>query len=248
MIHRFALAYTPGQEDRMVSVYVPEGGGRFPVMYMFDGQNAFEDGEAAYGRSWNLDTFLSGWGKGMILVAMQSSMERDRRLSEYCPYHLVPRLWEGLRGHGRETLAWIVDELKPRIDAEFPTLPERACTGVMGASMGALMSLYAVTARNDVFSKAACVSPALSSCYVQALRQIKGDRIDPDTRVYLSWGECESRDARSLAHTSAQHLEIANLLMAQGARVYPYLQEEGRHCEADWSRQTGEAMRFLWLE
>ena len=44
MIHRFALAYTPGQEDRMVSVYVPEGSGRFPVMYMFDGQNAFEDG------------------------------------------------------------------------------------------------------------------------------------------------------------------------------------------------------------
>ena len=248
MIHRFALTYTPGQEERMVSVYVPEGGGRFPVMYMFDGQNAFEDGEAAYGRSWNLGAFLSGWGKGMILVAMQSSMERDRRLSEYCPYHLAPKLWEGLRGHGRETVSWMVGELKTSIDAQFPTLPERACTGVMGASMGALMSLYAVTARNDVFSKAACVSPALGSCYAQALRQMKGDRVVPDTRVYLSWGACESRDARSLAHTTAQHLEIANLLMAQGARVYPYLQEEGRHCEADWSRQTGEFMRFLWLE
>ena len=248
MIRRFAMTYTPGQEERIVSVYVPEGEGQYPVMYMFDGQNAFEDGEAAYGRSWNMGAFLSGWGKGMILVAVQSSMERDRRLAEYCPYHLVPRIWEGLRGHGRETLDWIVGELKPRIDAEFPTLPERACTGVMGASMGALMSLYAVTARNDVFSKAACVSPALSSCYAQALRQIREDSVDPDTRVYLSWGECETRDARALAHASAQRLEIANLLMAQGARVYPYLQEEGRHCEADWSRQTGEFMRFLWLE
>ena len=117
-----------------------------------------------------------------------------------------------------------------------------------GESRCASILLYAVTARNDVFSKAACVSPALSSCYAQSLRQIRSDRIDPDTRVYLSRGECESRDARTLAHASAQHLEIANLLMAQGARVYPYLQEEGRHCEADWSRQTGEAMRFLWLE
>ena len=248
MIHRFALTYTPGQEERMVSVYVPEGGGRFPVMYMFDGQNAFEDGEAAYGRSWNLGAFLSGWGKGMILVAMQSSMERDRRLSEYCPYHLAPRRWEGLRGRGRSTMEWIIGTLKQEIDSRYRTLGDRLCTGVMGAGLGGLMSLYAVTAFNDVFSKAVCLSVPTGVCYPQLLRQVRESRIDPDTRVYLAIGENEARDKKMLAHMVCSNLTIANPLMDKHARVYPFLQQGGRHCEEDWRAQTEAFMHFLWLE
>lgn len=248
MIRRFEIDFTPSADRRMVRVYIPEGEGPCPVMYMFDGQNAFDDREAAYGRSWNLRAFLEGWPKRMIVVALQSSLERDRRLAEYCPYHLEPKLWEGLRGRGRATVEWLADTLKPRIDREFDTLPDRTCTGVMGASMGALMALYAATERNDVFSKAACVSPRLAMCFAEASSQIGSAQISPDTRIYLSWGENEARDQRLLARTTAQSLTAANLLMAKGARVYPYLQEDGRHCEEDWRRQVPEFMRFLWLE
>lgn len=220
----------------------------YPVMYMFDGQNAFEEDASSYGKSWNLHEFLDGWEKEIIVVGLQSSMEPDRRTAEYCPYHLAPRVWEGLRGRGRPTMDFIAGVLKPMIDSRFRTMPGRACTGVMGASMGGLMSLFAVTAYNDVFSKAACVSPALTMCYPQLLRQMRTDRLDLDTRVYLSLGENEARDKKALANMTLRTLEIANLLMARGLRVYPHLQEDGRHCEADWSRQAAEFLRFLWLE
>ena len=143
---------------------------------------------------------------------------------------------------------YIADTLKPMIDARYRTMPERACTGVMGGSMGALMSLYAVTAYNEVFSKAACVSPAIGMCYPQMLHSCREMALNPDTRVYISWGENEARDKKSLTHITAQSLEIANVLMAKGARVYPFIQEDGRHCEEDWQKQTAEFMRFLWLE
>ena len=236
----------------MVSVYLPKSydGSEcaYPVMYMFDGQNAFEERAAAYGKSWNLHEFLDGWEKEIIVVGLQSSPESDRRTAEYCPYHLPPRLREGLRARGRPTMDFIAGTLKPMIDARFRTIPNRLCTGIMGASMGGLMSLFAVTAYNDVFSKAACVSPALSMCYPQLLRQMRTDRLDADTRVYLSMGENEARDRKTLAHMMARNLTVSNLLMERGLRVYPYLQEGGRHCEEDWSRQTAEFLHFLWLE
>lgn len=252
MIERFPVYFSPSSDERLVSVYLPKGydaqDGAYPVMYMFDGQNAFEDDRATYGRSWGLHAFLDGWCKGMIVVGLQSSQEGDRRLAEYCPYHLAPRSWEGLRGRGRETMAFIVGTLKPMIDARYRTMTDRACTGVMGGSMGALMSLYAVTACNGVFSKAACVSPAVNMCYPELMAGLREAVISPDTRVYLSWGEREARDQKALAQLTRQNLSVINSLTAKQARVYAHLQEDGRHCEEDWSRQTAEFMRFLWLE
>lgn len=252
MIERFSMHFAPGMDERIISVCLPRGYGqsdeRYPVMYMFDGQNAFEEEAASYGSAWQLHAFLEHWEKDVIIVGMESSAERDRRLAEYCPFHLAPRLWEGLRGRGRATMEWIVGTLKPQIDERYRTMPDRLCTGLMGASMGGLMSLYAVTAFNDVFSKAACISPALSMCYPQMQRQLQEGAIHPDTRVYLSFGECEVRQKKALAREMIQMLTICNHLMRCGARTYPYIQEEGRHCETDWREQTAEFMRFLWLE
>ncbi|MBP3656855.1 MAG: alpha/beta hydrolase [Clostridia bacterium] len=252
MIERFAMRYTPGMDERVVSVYLPGGyvgsEARYPVMYMFDGQNAFDDEKAYYGQSWRLEEFLDGWEKPMMVVAVQSSAERDRRLAEYCPFHLAPKIWDGLRGHGRETMEWITGELKPYIDTVYRTIPRRECTGVMGASMGGLMSLYAATAYGEVFSKAGCLSPALQLCYPQMMRQIRESDISPDTRIYLSWGECEAKDRKTLTHMTARHLKLANAVIAHGARAYPFLQEEGRHCEQDWRRLVPDCMRFLWME
>ena len=252
MIERFPVYFSPSSDERMVSVYLPRGYGeseeRYPVMYMFDGQNAFEDDSATYGKSWGLHEFLDEWQKPMIIVGLQASPEGDRRLAEYCPFHLAPRRWEGLRGRGRVTIDYITDTLKPMVDSRYRTLSGRTCTGVMGDSMGALMSLYAVTAYNHVFSKAACVSPAIGMCYPQMLHACREAAVNPDTRVYISWGENEARDKKALTHITAQSLEIANVLMCKGARVYPFIQEDGRHCEEDWKKQTAEFMRFLWLE
>ena len=252
MIERFRIHFAPGSDERMISVYLPKGydasDEAYPVMYMFDGQNAFEEDNAVYRNSWNLHAFADHWVKGMIIVGIESSQESDRRLSEYCPYPLMPKIWEGLHGRGRATAEWIIGTLKPEIDRRYRTMGDRLCTGVMGASLGGLMSLYLVTAFNDVFSKAACLSVPMGMCFPQLLSQVREGIIDPDTRVYIALGEEEARDQKMLSGMVSRSLQIANHLMSRGARVYPFLQEGGRHCEADWRMQIPEFMRFLWLE
>ena len=252
MIERFTIHFAPGSDERVVSVYLPRGydasDEAYPVMYMFDGQNAFEEDKAMYRSSWNLHEFADNWEKDIIIVGMESSPESDRRLAEYCPYHLTPKVWEGLRGRGRATAEWLIGTLKPEIDRRYRTMGDRLCTGVMGASLGGLMSLYMATAFNDVFSKAACLSVPAGMCFPQLRAQIREGTIDPDTRLYFSLGEEEARDKKMLSGMIGRCLQLTNLLMARGARVYPFLQESGRHCEEDWRTQTAEFMRFLWLE
>jgi len=252
MIERFKIHFAPGSDEHMVSVYLPRGyhesDEAYPVMYMFDGQNAFEEERAAYRESWNLHEFMDQWEKNLLIVGIESSQESDRRLAEYCPYHLSPKVWEGLRGRGRATAEWLIGTLKPEIDRRYRTMGDRLCTGVMGASLGGLMSFYMVTAFNDVFSKAACLSVPSGLCFPQLRAQARESAMDSDTRIYLSVGEKEARDQRMLAGMVGRSLQLSNVLMGRGMRVYPYLQEGGRHCEEDWRTQTSEFMRFLWLE
>ena len=243
-----------GREGRTVYVYVPDEAqenpeARYPVLYMFDGHNVFFDSDATYGKCWGMKEYLESTNTPLIVVAVDCNHSPNNgRLSEYSPFTFEDPKLGYIRGRGRTTMDWFAHTLKGMIDEKYPTLPGRETTWIAGSSMGGLMSLYAVTAYNDVFSKAACVSPALSMCYPQLLRQIRSDRLDADTRIYLSVGENEARDQRTLALQTERMLTIANMAMSRGVRVYPYLQPEGRHCEEDWTRQTAEFLHFLWLE
>ena len=87
MVIKQPFYYPPGKSDRTLHIYLPEGrGGRFPVMYFFDGHNLFFDSDATYGKSWGLKEFLDGWSKSMIVVGMECSHRGNERLEEYLPY------------------------------------------------------------------------------------------------------------------------------------------------------------------
>ena len=57
-IFETSIPQLTGDEKRKVYVYVPDFEGEFPVLYMFDGQNLFDDEEASYGKSWGLLKYL----------------------------------------------------------------------------------------------------------------------------------------------------------------------------------------------
>lgn len=148
--------------------------------------------------------------------------------------------------YGKAYLDWMVQELKPLIDAKYPTLPDRENTAIGGSSMGGLMSLYGITAHNETFSRAACLSPSVRFNFTEVKGDIKKAKLAPGTRVYISWGEREGNGRRALAQYTGKALEVTNLLTARGATVYPYCQLDGRHCEADWRRQLGRCFTFLF--
>ena len=239
--------------NRPLHIRVPdEGDGPFPVMYFFDGHNLFLDEDATYGKSWGLDEYCRAWDKPVIIVGVECGHGEGERLSEYLPYSRPQHWLQGLEPRGDATMQAIVNELKPWVDAHFPTMPFRECTAIGGSSMGGIMSLFALVRYNHIFSKAACLSPAIGPVASSLWREMNATALSPDTRAYLAWGTLETgknpnpweEDRSSGIYRNCR--AAANKIEAQGGAAMLYCQIGGRHCEADWEKQLGIFMPFLW--
>ncbi|MBA3512216.1 alpha/beta hydrolase-fold protein [Sphingomonas sp.] len=161
-------------DPRKVTVWLPAsyrpGGPRHSVLYMHDGQNLFDPETGFGGMEWKIDEVLGrliaqNKVRPTIVVAIWNT---PKRLREYVPSkafrRLPPAYMERVRGlYGGDPLSdgylkFIVRELKPRIDRAYQVRTGRSDTAIMGSSMGALISLYAISEYPHVFGGAGMVS------------------------------------------------------------------------------------------
>lgn len=258
MIIKRDCFYTPTGKNRPLHIWLPEeydqSSERYPVMYFFDGHNLFLNEDATYGKSWGLKEFLENWSKPMILVGIECGHEGQERLREYLPYPATGDLFGQIDGIGDETLRWMVEELKPVIDRDYRTCPFRECTGIAGSSMGGLMALYGAVHYNRWFSKAACISSALGICMAPLLADMQNNPLNPDTRLYLSWGTREAfglddptREDRS-SRTYHWNRAVWQHAQQDGASAKLACQVGGGHCEADWEKLVPDFMDYLWMQ
>ena len=162
-------------KKRLVRVYLPSNyefdnpNKRFPVMYMMDGKNLFDDHTSFVGE-WHVDETIEKYvklnGKGMIVVGIDSSKDDMGRTNEMLPEspHYVERFIEfedkKLDGYGSIIGEYIFNELKPMIDETFFTLTDKKNTGVGGSSMGGLYAFYLGCKYKDKVDFSLCISPA----------------------------------------------------------------------------------------
>ena len=182
-ITRNAYVYLPESYDRE-----PER--RYPVLYMFDGHNVFFDWDATYGKSWGMKEYMDFTGTQLIIAAVECNRSPENgRLSEYSPYDFqAPELGK-FKGRGDETMNWFIKVFKPMIDRDYRTLQDREHTFIAGSSMGGLMSLYAVLQYNQVFSRAAALSPSVWVAPVKLGKLAKEAELLPDTIIYMDYGD-----------------------------------------------------------
>ena len=253
MIDNWTIPVRPltGRAPRDVWVYVPDRAAedpeaRFPVLYMFDGHNLFFDETATYGKSWGMGDYLDVTGTELIVVGIDCDHRPPHaRLSEYSPFTFYAPPYGLIRGKGHKFMRWLVETLKPEIDRRYPTIPDREATWIAGSSMGGLMSLYAVSAFNGVFSRAAALSPSVYLTDGRIIPLIKRTDFAPGTVVYMDYGEKElgtgTGKLNSLKRTAAALLDRGALLTF---RMVP----GGEHCEASWERQIPFFLPALFYE
>jgi len=240
---------------RDILVYLPhaQGGQRYPVIYFHDGQNLF-DPATSYAGEWCVDETLEQFAaEGIEAIAVGIPNAGEMRMSEYSPYKHETF---GAGGLGDLYLAFIRDTVKPLIDESFPTISTRESTGIMGSSMGGLISLYAFFRFPATFGFAGMMSPALM-INPEIFDFVQFAPFEPG-RLYVDVGtrevpEADENYAGMRAHrvTSELYLEVArrlrDLLLAKGyARDLLYIEEEGAiHHEDAWARRLPDALRFL---
>ncbi len=237
-----------GKIRRNAYVYVPDflrdcPDMRLPVLYMFDGHNVFFDKDATYGKSWGMLEFMEKNEVPLIIAAVECDHSPNYgRLSEYSPFSFRYQDTIPIEGRGRTTMEWMVRKFKPYIDAHYPTLPDREHTFIAGSSMGGLMSLYAVTAYNHVFSRAAALSPSLWVAPRKLEQLLSQAGFAPGTVVYMDYGSEElSYHSVMLKHFTY----TANTLMERGVMVNSRIVPGGQHCEASWGKQLPFFMSTL---
>ena len=233
--------------------YAADAARRYPVIYMQDGQNLF-DQLLSYAGEWRVDETMAALaGEGFEAIVVGIPNMGVRRIDEYSPFK-DSRLRRG--GRGDWYVAFMAETIKPLIDATFRTMPEREHTAVIGSSMGGLISLYAFFSRPDVFGMAGVMSPSLWFAQEAIFPFVEQAPFRP-SRLYIDVGTHEGADtrlARRPPHTyTSRYLTAArrlrDMLLAKGYLVGTYLrydeEELATHNEAAWARRLPEALRFL---
>ena len=238
-----------GEKIRRGYVYLPENYDRepqkrYPVLYMFDGHNVFFDEDATFGKSWGMKDYLDNHPRDLIVVGIECNDEGWRRLNEYSPVDFSYEGIGSIKGEGKVYMDWLVGTLKPYIDETYRTLPDRMHTAIGGSSMGGLMSLYAACYYNDVFQRAACLSPSLWVNREATAALLEASSPKPDTRIYMDYG---TEELHNHEETPESLLAAVEILLRKKLDLTYRTVLGGTHCEASWEKQIPVFMQCLGL-
>lgn len=241
---------TLNQKSHKIWIYLPPDYSnttkRFPVIYMHDGQNLFSD-HASYLSEWGVDETLNRLykktGKGYIVIGIENAGEE--RTNEYTPWTKrkdvdIPDFPDG--GGGALYMDFIVNIIKPYIDTTYRTKPDRDNTGLIGSSLGGLISFYGALEYPEIFGKIGALSPSFwFSNKVWPFATSKG-RLK-SSRMYLLIGEKEP------AFMVSDTKKMYDLLLLNGYETDNLVYKsdpEGAHEEPFWGRTFAEVIEWLF--
>ena len=251
-IETFTLDIKPlKQNPRKVYVYLPndydETDRLYPVLYMFDGHNLFDDETATYGKSWGIRQYLEENDLPLVVIGQDCNHTGNKRLEEYCPFKVTGKTWFPCRKYsGDVTAEWFVKKLKPACEKRYRIYKDRKYVGIGGSSMGGLMSIYCIAKYNKVFSKAACVSPTMDIVMEQMIPFIEQAKMNPETRIYLDFGSSEVKAKKTFAVCMDNLLTINHAFQEHGVNTFPNVVVGGTHSEASWETIVPLFLEYLY--
>lgn len=224
---------------------------RYPVLYMHDGQNLF-DNVTSFSGEWRVDETLNALhaqgDSGAIVVGIENG--GATRMAEYNPW--VNAQYGG--GEGDEYLDFIVQSLKPYIDANYRTQADAGHTGLIGSSMGGLISFYGGMRNPEVFGRIGALSSALWVApqlytYVSGTNQ----SLRAGQRIHMLIGGREGNAPAGYANPYVQDQQrMARTLSSAGFSIDSLGQVDtatvldGQHAEWFWAREFGQIYRWLF--
>ena len=242
---------------RTVHVLLPPGYDddplvRFPVLYMHDWQNLFDAATSFIGVEWGVDETVARLVAAcemepVIVVGVENGGER--RAAEYTP---MP---DSRRGGGEASryAEFLMSELKPFVDSTYRTLPDGEHTGVMGSSLGGVVSFYLAWEHPGAFSRVGAMSTAFSWADGAIIDFVSARPAPRGVRVWMDMGTAEDRsdkDGDGVPDLIARHRRMRDALVAQGlepGRALAFVEDEGAgHDERAWAARLPAALRFLF--
>ena len=226
------------QTSKKIWLYLPHNYNvsekKYPVIYMHDAQNLFDD-KTAFAGEWHVDETLDSLNAEVIIVGIEHGNEK--RMDELTPY---PNEKYG-GGKADAYLDFIVTTLKPHIDANYRTKVGKMNTAIAGSSLGGLVSYYAILKYPKVFGKAAVFSP--SFWFNNTIYTLTENTKNLKTKLYFMCGDNEGE-------TTVTDMDKMVDLVNDKRCTCMHLTKKvviagGKHNEKLWAKEFGKA--YLWL-
>jgi predicted alpha/beta superfamily hydrolase len=225
---------------RRVWIYLPaeycdDTKKKFPVLYMHDGQNVFDDATSFSGE-WGVDDFLdSALLQKCIVVAIDHG--GNKRLNEYNPYD-NDRFG---KGEGDQYVDFLVKTLKPFIDRRYRTLKKKENTYIAGSSMGGLISMYAALKYPKTFGGVGVFSPAFWVSGTKIYDDIKAKGEKLKSKIYFYGGKMEGE---TMVTDMLKAFE--SMIAVSKSKMTTVIRDEGKHTEATWRKEF--PLFYEWLQ
>ncbi len=242
---------------RDLLVWLPEGYNEpknakrsYPVLYMFDGQNLFDQMAGVPGE-WEIDetlTELIGNGSVEPMIVVGIPHAGEHRISEFMPMGS----YKGIEGDGAACMSWIMHEVMPKVNRAFRVQQGRDHTAIGGASLGGAMALYGATEYPEVFGRALIESlPMIGKD--PTVSQIKNAKGYP-SKFVIGMGSAEVGTDSANKEMNNQYVDWAkevDAMLSRQARLsksdHKLLIGDGHvHNETAWAARFGEAIQFLF--
>ncbi|MFN0133034.1 MAG: alpha/beta hydrolase [Phycisphaerales bacterium] len=242
---------TPGR-SRDVLVWLPPGyehrasaERRYPVFYLHDGQNLFEQMPGVPGE-WRVDetcTEMMSDGRAEPCIIVGIPHAGAGRREEYNPPGGVP----AFDAKGEAYVRFILDEVRPRVERSFRVKPGPESTAIGGSSMGALISLYAATRHPEVFGKVLLESPSIAWDEWRAVPGLVAGVSRWPGRIYVAMGTKETADAAASERLVAAAKGLDAFLGERGVTDRMLVIEpDAAHDENAWASRFPAALKFLF--
>ena len=215
--------------QRRVWIYLPSdyvsSGKQYPVIYMHDGQNLFDEFTSGYGE-WGIDEIMDKLPPKDQCIIVGIDHGGEYRISEYDPYDSKYG-----KGQGNAYIEFLAKTLKPYIDQHYRTKPAAKNTTIAGSSMGGLISVYAVLKYPKVFGSAGIFSPAFWIA-PGLYDYVRNTTLNSKLRFYFVCGDSESESMVADMH------KMADLVRSKGISTQntPEVIIKGaKHNEKQWN-------------
>lgn len=223
---------------------------RYPVLYMHDGQNLFDDRLAYQHRGWHLlDVFATEKDLPEVIIvgAESDGMTRTNHLIPF-PFQFKPGA-KTVGGQASSYLAFITDTVKPYIDTQYRTKKDLTNTAIMGSSFGGVNSVYAMVIHGEIFSRIASLSGAFHYDFKEPLFDlVKDTDLSHVERFYMDTGTKETTDPKDNDKYMNSNEELAQIIKDKldNKRFQYSIIEDGRHHESDWEARFPDILRYLF--
>lgn len=231
---------------RRIWIYLPEDYSttkkKYPVIYMHDGQNLFDE-LTAYSGEWKIDETLDQLfkkKKSFIVVGIDHG--EDERINDYGPWN-NPKYGGG---NGKLYADFLANTLKPYIDKHYRTLSSAKNTGLIGSSLGGLISLYTGIEYPTKFGKLGVFSPSTWFTKVQLFEFLNHQtKRDIKSKFYLYGGHLEGD------HLIEDLDEVSQTLQQKGIskkNIIINTEKSGTHKEEFWAKEFPKAIDWLFFK